>query len=237
MSGVQVASDARPDPERIAIDLDEVLYPLVVTLTDILNRECGRSVSLRDYDEYDFDAVWHLGQDEAASVIERHFGTTEPLAIPLPGAGETIQRLAGEYTLFVVSSRPPRLQAVTERWIDTFFPDCFEDVVLTGNSYEMDPVPSKGSVCSAMGVDALIDDQDIHLLSAAASGLMPIRFGDYPWQRLQIESCVRLRDWSSVLEYFTPSTPDSDTQTVGRRLPNPANMLVWNSMSRRFANA
>ncbi len=167
----------------VAVDIDDVLFPLVPHLTAFVNARLATNIRLDQYSTYDFSRVWNISRDEAVDLAELYLDVHPLDLAPLQSAADAVARLRSGYRLVVVTSREERFRAKTEAWLDRHFPGSFDEVAMTGNHYRGNGCLSKGDVCRDMGVEYLIDDHPRHLSSARSRGVRGILFGDYPWQR------------------------------------------------------
>lgn len=184
----------------IAIDCDEVLVPTVSYFVTEYNRLYGTNITeeqayLRD------DPAWGADQEEVRRRVGLLFLSEEYAAAePFADAVRSVKQLARQHELHVVTARHPDIMPVTRRMLDAYFPDCFDTVEHVGIEGD------KGEVAKRINADMVIDDREIHLREAQATGIKArVLFGDYPWQGAAYDQEVvtaRCRSWAEVEEYI-----------------------------------
>ena len=184
----------------LAIDIDEVLFPLVPQLAIYYNIHYGTSLKFEDYVTYDLDKVWGSTVQEAVARVNAYFAAGNLQVEPIDGAIEALGRLAERYRLVVITSRHDTLTEATHAWLDRHFDGVFETVILAGNHHVGGNVKTKVSLCRELGAVALIDDSVRYVKECAVAGQRAILFGDYPWNQTDAlpDGVVRARDWAEV---------------------------------------
>jgi uncharacterized HAD superfamily protein len=188
----------------IAVDIDDVIYPLVPNLIEYLDTEHKVKLTDQDFKDYDLKKVWAGGPIEAAKIFEGYKEKSGVHIAPLTGAREALQRLSQNYDIIVLTSRDVSNSDRTNSWIAHHFPETFKDVHLLGNKHDSPTFREKSEVSRELGVFCLIDDNLRHVLETNTAGIKTILFGDYPWnQANELPSGVtRVKNWQEVLEYL-----------------------------------
>ena len=184
----------------LAIDIDEVLFPLVPHLATFHNAQHGTSLVTADYNNYDLEKVWGGTVTEAVAKINAFFAVDHLHIEPIEGALDNLRLLAEHFRLVVITSRHDNLTDATHAWLDRHFAGVFEMVILAGNHHAGGNVKTKVSLCRELGAVALIDDSLRYVVECADAGQRAILFGDYPWNQnneLPV-GVVRLRNWDEV---------------------------------------
>lgn len=105
------------------------------------------------------DCVPLIGESEYRRMGEHVYGRESTLtAGPIPGAIESVSKLAEEHTLYLLSARgEKRLPFAVEWLVDKGIDPCFA-------GYKTSSGSSKAAVCHTLGASVLIDDDPRHLM-------------------------------------------------------------------------
>ncbi len=179
---------------RIAIDLDEVLVPFLRPLAKFH----GRALPTSERHPYVFREVFDCTQEESARMVLAYYQSPEFLyERPIIGSQRAMHQLRGQFDkMYVLTGRQDAAREQTERWIETHFPDVFDDVILT-NSYTKHEV-SKVDMCRALSIGCIIDDNGDVCEAAIDAGARARHFigwidgVTYPWCE---ESDIAMRGW------------------------------------------
>ncbi|RYG69280.1 hypothetical protein EON64_03115 [archaeon] len=118
---------------------------------------------------------------------------------PLPHAYDVLQRMKFLYSLHVVTARQHKVEAITRSWLNTHFPNTFDEVHF-GNHYSKDGKSrSKAEICKTIGAKLLIDDNMIYATQCALEGISVVLFGRYPWNREVYDHPSHFHDVSVVV--------------------------------------
>jgi 5'(3')-deoxyribonucleotidase len=180
-------------PRRIAVDLDEVLAPMLPTM--LRWRPPVRGPGHRHRYNYVYREIWGIPEHESVKLVRDFYESPEFACLPvIPGALETLRDLkAHGHQLYVVTGRQRAVRDKTERWVEQNFPDIFRAVILT-DSYTAFEVP-KDSVCRALGAATLIDDNIDACLAVGPGALNFIGDPMYPWCT---ETAISVTSWEHV---------------------------------------
>jgi hypothetical protein len=86
--------------------------------------------------------------------------------------------------LHIVTARLTRLEEVTKKWIDTYFPNIFHEMHFGNHFSTSGKSRSKSQMCREIGAKLLIDDSLVYAQQCIKEGIKVILFGDYPWNRV-----------------------------------------------------
>lgn len=188
----------------IAVDIDEVLFPMVPDLIDYLDREHRVAMTHQDFEKYHFEDVWHGGPDEASIIFEKYISQTTVDIVPVKGAAESLRKLSKNYEIVVMTARDEAVSERTLDWINRHFPGLFRDVHFVGNKFDSKVWRPKAEVCVELEISWLIDDNLKTILQTHEAGVGSILFGDYAWNQMKglPKGITRAKDWQEVLEYF-----------------------------------
>lgn len=173
---------------RVAVDVDEVLGSFLSSLNVFIAERHCLNYEISEYSVYDFMKVWQCSQAEANDRVHaffesEHFKDGIP---PIPGAFESLVRLADFCHLVVVTSRQHVIQKQTLEWIERHYSGIFSEVHF-GNHFALEGEPRpKSEICRSIGADILIDDNPRYAVECASRGIEVLLFdynNSYPWSK------------------------------------------------------
>ncbi|HET7827467.1 MAG TPA: hypothetical protein VFK97_01200 [Candidatus Saccharimonadales bacterium] len=189
----------------IAVDIDEVLFPMVPDLIDYLDKKHQIKLTEADFKDYYFEKIWTGNPGEALEIFKQYRDQLGVTIAPVKGAKQAIHQLAKKYNIIVITSRDESLEKITRDWLNNHFPELFKEVHLIGESIHLHSLETadKTSICKRLGASYLIDDSFRHVADASREGIAGLLFGDYPWNQGSLpERATRVKGWHAVLEYF-----------------------------------
>lgn len=182
---------------RVAIDIDEVLVPFVKPMAEWRGYRMPRTYSY----PYVYRDMFNITEKQSQRMVQDFYKSPEFANLePIPRAHETMKKIRKKtQKIYAVTGRQDSARRVTEEWLEKYFPDIFDDLVLT-NSYTDIEIP-KLSVCHALDLDTIIDDNEHTCRECIMGGMTAIHFGGYdkimyPWCNC-IETSVF--DWDEVI--------------------------------------
>lgn len=194
----------------ITVDLDDVLADSAARFVAFSNEQWGTTLSVDDYSEH-WAEMWGIDIEEAIKRQQHIY--REEVQIHLDSLGdakEVLGRLAANFDLIIVTSRPKVLQKGTVEWIEKYYAGLFKDIHFAGiwdGKYSLDHANTltKAGIIKELGADYFIDDHPKHCFAVAAEGIPTVLFGNYSWSRgLQLPKGVtRAKNWIAVEEYFS----------------------------------
>lgn len=207
-------------PPRIAVDIDEVLFPWRELFCVYYNTvwASNYTIGLEDFASDTWEGFLHTTPVEKEALIDA-FQASEMFAVsqqtPLAGSTEALLlfRKMG-YSIVAVTSRAHTLRSYTVRLLETFFPGVF-DAVVFGNNHALQGIKkTKGELCEELHCDYLIDDMVLHCNDVASYGVRAMLFGNYSWNSPSNEglaaldkSVIRVGGWSEVVDWFSTELP------------------------------
>lgn len=188
----------------VAIDVDEVLFPLVNLFVDYHNNHHGTDATFDQFYSYMFEESLDLSSDVFIERIrsfanEGHFAKSEPI----DGTKTAIAALAEHYDLVVVTSRWESWQQDTLTWLQRHFPETFKSVEFANSiTWQRGEEYSKPAICQRIGARYFIDDSLENVQKVAAVGIPSLLFGDYPWNQADElpTNVTRVKNWDEALE-------------------------------------
>lgn len=191
--------------EVLAVDVDEVFFPMAQNFLDDYNAQNGTQHSLADFKTYRFEHDLGLSIKQTVKEVFGWIGTGNHLHIqPLEGSIEAVDKITSQYDVEVITARDSMFRSVTTDWLSAKFGQVFKDIHFVGYSPIMEVPVSKAEICQKIGAFAMIDDSISHLVECAEVGIDGILFGDYPWNQVKElpSGLTRCRDWQVVAEYL-----------------------------------
>ena len=180
---------SRPRGKVIAVDIDEVLCPL---LKPIMKWKRFEPTAGEDFNSHIYASIRKMSEDNTA----KEFYETEEFAslTPISGAQTGVAYLkARGHRLYAVTRRHTEARPQTETWLDTFFPFAFDDVLFTGSD-----IPDSG-VYRALNVGLMIDDNIQICRECETHHIRSVNFiGDpvYPWCT---ENDISVKRWDDII--------------------------------------
>ena len=178
---------------RIAIDIDEVLVPFLSPMA----KYHEKSISKTRY-SYVYRDIFDITEEESQKMVQEFYKSQAFTQLtPMRGAQKAMYKLRrGADKLYIVTGRQDTVREETEDWIDTFFPNIFDDVIIT-NSYTPYEV-KKSDICRALNIGLIIDDNKGICDQCIEAGTDALNFvGDeiYPWCE---ESEISIKGWNAL---------------------------------------
>jgi len=195
---------------HLAIDFDEVLFPLEESLAAYHNQVYATEFTAADLRKaYEYHLVWGGTRRQAnAKVFDFRNSAFHAGTDPVAGAATALNRLAEHYRLTIITARGLRAQLATLSWIKNKLPaDHIDNVIFTGNHYENDFLISKTQACHDNHVEYLIDDALRYLREAHQAGIKTIKFGQDPYDGKPIEKgMLKAANWQEVTDLLLKDT-------------------------------
>jgi 5'(3')-deoxyribonucleotidase len=191
----------------IAVDIDDV----IADSTDSFRREANKRFGVEltkehyqvegDYWGY-YERVWRshgLGNQISHDDLGDEMVKDQSHVPLLAGASIALAELSGKFDIVLITSRDPKWEAATHKWLNEHFGDLFRGIYFAEKDSNK---RTKGEICVNLGAFWLIDDNPEHCQSALDKGVKSILFGQYGWHHSAPANMVRCKDWPAVLEYF-----------------------------------
>jgi FMN phosphatase YigB (HAD superfamily) len=194
----------------IAFDIDDVLASSTELMRHIINKKTGLSLESHHYKVRGQYWGYHgqvlkshgVTDDSTHNAIMEEWLNSFHNADPIRGATDALKHLSRNYSIVLITSREPRMQATTEAWLVQHFGKIYDELHIIGSFKVLSEPRTKGEVCVEVGAKWMVDDNPEHCMSAYEYGVTSILFGDYGWHHNAPEVLIRCRDWTAILEYF-----------------------------------
>ena len=175
---------------KIGIDIDGVTADFVTPFLPVLEEALGRPVRYEDITTYHFQDAFGYGQ-EMEIQIRKEIDRRDLLrCLPaIPGARETIRRLARSHDIHFITARPEALWGqVTRTWLDG-----------RGFPYASLRFREGRKAEASEGFDLFVEDFLETALDLAAQDIQVCLY-DQPWNQARYlpEGCTRVRSWQEV---------------------------------------
>lgn len=188
-------------PNHIALDLDEVLCPMISSLNKYYKRTRASPFSKKLPKTYNYATHFNISEKESKFLVKSFYESIECRSMqPLDGSKEAVRLLRENFgKISIVTGRQYYAADATYEFIDSHFPDMFSDVIFT-NSFALDGPREihKQNVCNYLGAGLLIDDN----LDTCLTTKNSVLFGNYPWNE-DNTSLPRISSWKDVTDIYT----------------------------------
>jgi uncharacterized HAD superfamily protein len=189
----------------IAVDIDEVLFPLAPTFLKYYNQQTNTSYGVEDMTSYYMEEVSGEPREVVLEKLKAYLDSEYHTgAKPISGAIEAISRLRKNYSLVIVTARAPFFEGHTQKFLHEHFSGLYDGFYNIHQSDIEHKHLSKAQACKEIGAVALIDDHLNYVLDAAQNGVSCLLFGNYAWNQTDKlpDKVTRVKNWREVLEYF-----------------------------------
>lgn len=193
------------EKQKIAVDIDEVLFPFLDEFIKHHNQLYGSSLQSHQFSSYEFGDLLNLSTAETVKRIYDFTGQLKTTEVePIQLSQDSIAKLSTNFDLVIVTARHSMFKEVTVSWLETHFPNLFKKIEMIGHAAIMEIPLTKAEVCLSLGATALIDDSLTHIKEAVSAGIEGVLFGDYRWNQIDHlpDNATRCTGWPEVLIHF-----------------------------------
>lgn len=176
---------------KIAIDVDEVLVHLLKPMVKFHKKQMPKKCN------YLYREVFNCSEEESQKLLKQFYFSEEFRKLePIDGSVEAMKNLKRVFPkMYVVTGRQDMIREPTELWLNYYFPEIFDDILLT-NSFTSNEI-NKADICRSLAIDLLIDDNVNICKQCIENGTEALNFigSDseiYPWCE---ESDISLHGW------------------------------------------
>jgi uncharacterized HAD superfamily protein len=188
---------------RYCVDIDDTLLDFVGTYILFHNPMYKTNLKKEDFKEYSFNYARKGTMKQAEDSVNLFYETPFFREMkPFPNAMEVIQKLKEKNELFIVTSRPLKIQDKTFEWVSKYFPNIFSGIIFASNHYTKakNSGKTKAEICFDLNASLLIDDSLIYSQECVAKGIESILL-DSPWnQNGNIPGITRVENWKKIGE-------------------------------------
>jgi 5'(3')-deoxyribonucleotidase len=182
---------------RIAVDMDEVLFPMISRLDKFYLKKYKKCPPSNYPKKYDYSAYYGFSMNESKKFVKDfYYSDIAYNTEPLKNAYESMKTLKSRNELYVVTGRQTYAQCknVTYYLLEKYFTGIFEEVIFT-NSYSLNGTETpKTQVCVDKKLDLLIDDSVYNCEEVMKENIDGILFGNYAWNK-DCDTLHRIDSW------------------------------------------
>ncbi len=166
----------------LAFDLDDTLIRTFLRFLAHCNRKHRETFKYHQFTSHDFNSIWQISPE---AWLERWWSFDESDEAkdipPMPGAQETIARLAKRHQLHIITARPEEMRDQTTILVERLFGEVFRGRMhFCAKDRGVTVICSKVYVCKLVGAQMHFDDHPGHLNMCLAGGVRPWVV-DQPW--------------------------------------------------------
>lgn len=147
---------------RIAIDLDEVLVPMLSHLNIHFEKQYNRKpkIPIHKAKEYNFSKIYDISEREAQWLVWSFYNSEIHRKITADDDTKRTVELFRKmgHELYVLTARQHYAKRATEDLIRRNFGDTFSEVIYTNSHSLLGDNISKSSACRLLDFDVLVDD-------------------------------------------------------------------------------
>jgi 5'(3')-deoxyribonucleotidase len=186
---------------KIAIDMDEVLFPMISRLDLYYKRRYNKCPPTHYPRKYNYGEHYNMTNEESKEFVQGFYYSSEAYTtLPIAASVKSMNKLKeNKNKLWIVTGRQlyPQCKNVTYYLIQKHFPNVFESVHFT-NSYSLqgDETP-KSKICELFNIDLLIDDSVANCKQCTANNVECILFGNYEWNK-DSDDFLRIESWEKL---------------------------------------
>ena len=166
------------------------------------NTVYGTKYRRSDICNFELQPLWGCSLNEVVQRINDFYNSTyhENLQ-PVLGAVESLEKLRQNNTLVLITSRPEHVRDVTEKLLQRYFLNFFNEIHFLGHYHGIQTRrQTKGEVCKNIGVEIFIDDSLEHAKTVCQEKIPALLF-DTPWNQGTLpENITRVFSWDEILE-------------------------------------
>lgn len=182
--------------KRIAIDMDEVLFPMIKPLSKHYSSKYKRAIPAKLPKNYNYSQYFNITEMESKLLVESFYYSEHANVKPLQHSVDAMKALADENLLYVVTGRQTYNQciSVTHDLLNEYFNGIFDDVYFT-NSYSLyGPEIPKSEICKKLAIDVFVDDSVYNCIECEKiSNINSVVFGEYPWN--EDTTLTKIKSW------------------------------------------
>jgi len=193
-------SVAREEKMRRGTDLDEVLVNFMQPFLVFYEKISGKKIPFENLRSYNF-WEWGIGENrtEVIELVDRFYMTEDFARLPtVEGAEKAVTKFAKEGELWILTSRPKRYRAKTERMIRRYFPGVNGNIIFTGD-FDGGEMETKAETCRELCIEEMYED-NIHYAEACSKYARRVFLFDKPWNQGETgRNITRVGSWREAL--------------------------------------
>jgi len=187
---------------RIGIDLDDVLLQFLPSLIKFHNDTYGTSLSLHEFESYDFWETWGGTKEEAIQKVYDFYQTSYFTSMqPVIGGQEAIRLLSQEHDIYIITSRQNYVAKATKKSIEKHFSKSISDIHFTNHYSQNNSSTTKKEVCNSLRIDVMVEDSADYALNCLSNG-RKVFLINQPWnnKRSISSEIYRVNSWQEIID-------------------------------------
>jgi uncharacterized HAD superfamily protein len=170
--------------KRIAVDFDDVILPVTMTLMKFCSKELNKEIGIEELFSYKMKDQVGFCKNKMMTL---HWDELHQNP-PMEGCDAKLQELKNSgHELVILTAREYISKNTVNNYIEKYLPNIFKEIHLIGDS-------SKGKFCKDNDIHILIDDNLDNISEAEKHGVIGIPFGILPWTRRHTKHVPGWRD-------------------------------------------
>jgi len=185
---------------RIGVDLDGGLVDCIGPLLKWHNHKYRTNFIVDQVLGQDLSRLWGCSEKEVIRRCNIFYKSKYFRDIkPVPCAQEGIEKLSRKNELFAVTARPLSIEKGTLKCVNTYFPDRFEEIILTDEFSQNGSGTNKLDIYSEKRIELVIEDSLINAIDCAVNNIDVILI-NYPWNKSQKlhDKIKRVENWNEL---------------------------------------
>lgn len=165
--------------------MDDVLVEFQQGWISYNNSRYGTSYVFEDFTDFDWSIVMKIPLEEAFRRLFEFYETEEfHKLVPIKESLENLHDLALNNSLMVITSRPSTVSNASIKWLNTYYPHLFKQVLFTRQITKdgFDHKVTKADLCRQYQVDWLVEDAPFHAEQVANAGVK-VALLEKPWNK------------------------------------------------------
>jgi len=191
---------------KIVIDVDETLTDHYTPLCAFHHQRGGVAITRDQITDNSLEELWEMTHEEVKGVYHAFHDVNGLLDLePLPDAVNTLQLLASEHSLNIVTARnSERSAAQTIDWLDKHFGALFDNIYFTDHQPKL-------NAYDLVSADLVIEDS-VEPIHECFQANIPVLILDQLWNR-DLEKtqpsllCKRIYSWRQVPQVLSSGWP------------------------------
>lgn len=183
---------------NIVVDLDNTLLDATTPHLRYYNQVSGDNFTNADVNDVYLYRLYSWNEEEQESIYNRFGHAIHWESSPYPGAIETLNQLAKQHTITIMTARPSQFRQVTLKWLEHYGAE-FHHIMFTEHKYKE---------FIHLGGDVLVDDAPHYAIEFSAHGL-PVVLYNQPYNyHINNNYIHRASNWKEVkthIELLTAS--------------------------------
>lgn len=193
---------------RLGIDIDGVLADALTTWLEHLNRHFDQKKARKDMVHYQFEKVFSVSWEE----MDGFFRSNQEILLtnisPMEKAQETMEQLAGEHEILLITARPQEYRSITEKWLNEHSIP-YHELIMTD-------FLDKSGHCLNCGLDLFIEDSLENAISIHACGI-PVLLFDAPYNKAPLpKGIIRQYSWREISHTVKEFNKGNDKLIMGK---------------------